>query len=78
MNNNNAIFQKNTILRNQDKAYSILLHSIILEEKYIYGYSNIFDSLMIFHISDQDVNCLQNKLDELPRNILKCNTCHFE
>ena len=76
VNNNNAIFQKNTILRNQDKAYSILLHSITMNEQYIFGYSDKYDSIMTFPLSDQNFKVLQGKLDDYPENIHKCNTCH--
>ena len=41
----------NSILKNQEKAYSILLHSVTFNERFIFGYSNKFDSLLKYQMS---------------------------
>ena len=76
ININDPIFKKTTILKNQDKAFSILLHSITVHKQVISGYSYKFDSLITFPVSEQDYKVLQNKLDKLPPNIQDCNACH--
>ena len=75
-NINDPIFKKTTILKNQDKAFSVLLHSITIHKKIISAYSHKFDSLITFPFSEQDYKVLQNKLDKLPPKIQDCNSCH--
>ena len=76
INKNNPIFKKTTILKNQDKAFSILLHSITVHKQVISGYSYKFDSLITFPFLEQDYKLLQNKLDKLPPDTQDCNACH--
>ena len=76
ININDPIFKKTTILKNQDKAFSVLLHSITIHKKIISAYSHKFDSLITFPFSEQDYKVLQNKLDKLPPKIQDCNSCH--
>ena len=47
-----------------------------MNEQYIFGYSDKYDSIMTFPLSDQNFKVLQDKLDDYPENIHKCNTCH--
>ena len=76
INKNDPIFKKATILINQDKAFSVLLHSITVHKQIISGYSYKFDSLITFPSLEQDYKVLQNKLDKLPPNTQDCNACH--
>ena len=76
ININDPIFKKTTILNNQDKAFSVLLHSITVRKKVISAYSHKFDSLITFPLSEQDYKVLQNQLDQLPHNTQDCNACH--
>ena len=76
ININDPIFKKTTILKNQDKAFSVLLHSITVRKKVISAYSHKFDSLITFPFSEQDHEVLQNKLDKLPPHTHDCNACH--
>ena len=76
ININDPIFKKTTILKNQDKAFSILLHSITVHKQVISGYSHKFDSLITFPFSEQNYKVLQNKLVKLPHNTQDCNACH--
>ena len=76
ININNPIYKKATILKNKNKAFSVLLHSITVRKKVISAYSNKFDSLITFPFSDKDHKVLQNKLDKLPPNTQDCNSCH--
>ena len=76
ININDPIFKKTTILKNQDKAFSVLLHSITVRKQVISAYSHKFDSLITFPFWEQDYNVLQNKLAKLSPNIQDCNACH--
>ena len=76
ININDPIFKKTTILKNQDKAFSVLLHSITLRKNVISAYSHKFDSLTTFPFSEKNYKILQNKLDKLPPNTQDCNSCH--
>ena len=76
ININDPIFKKTTILKNQDKAFSVLLHSITVHKKVISAYSHKFDSLITFSFSEKDYKVLQNKLDKLPPYTQDCNSCH--
>ena len=76
ININDPIFKKTTILKNQDKAFSVLLHSITVHKQVISAYSYKVDSLRTFSLSENDHKILQNKLDELPHNNRNCNACH--
>ena len=76
ININDPIFKKTTILKDQNKAFSVLLHSITVRKKVISAYSHKFDSLITFPFSEQDYKVLRNKLDKLPHNTQDCNACH--
>ena len=76
INKNDPIFKKTTILKNKNKAFSVLLHSITIHKEIISSYSDKFDSLITFPLWEQDYNVLQNKLAKLPPNIQDCNACH--
>ncbi len=76
ININDPVFKKTTILKNKNKAFSVLLHSITIRKKVISAYSHKFDSIITFPFSDQNNKVLQNKLDKLPPNTQDCNSCH--
>ena len=76
INKNNHIFKKTIILKEQDKAYSVILHSIILNDDSIIGYSDKYDSSRIFPALDVDINIIKSKLDKLPFKMQDCNSCH--
>jgi hypothetical protein len=76
ININDPIFKKTTILKNKNKAFSVLLHSITVHKKVISAYSHKFDSLITFPFSEQNYKVLQNQLDKLPHNTQDCNACH--
>ena len=76
INKNDPLFKKTAIFKNQDKAFSVLLHSITVRKQVISAYSHKFDSIITFPFSEQDYKVLQNKLDKLPPNTQDCNSCH--
>ena len=76
ININDPIFKKTTILKNQDRAFSVLLHSITVHKQVVSAYSIKFDSLITLPFFEQDYKVLQNKLDKLPHNTQDCYACH--
>ena len=75
-NRNDPIFKTTMILKDQGKAYSVILHSITINEHTISGYSDQFDSLMIFPLQCQNIKDVNSKLDDLPYNAQECSLCH--
>ena len=75
-NNNDPIFKKTIILEGRDKAYSVILHSITFYENTISGYSDHFDSLMIFPLQYQNIKAINSKLNALPYKQQHCINCH--
>ena len=73
---NNSVYKKTIIIKDQNKAFSIILHSIILHEDSISGYSAKYDSLMIFPALPEDIHIVKNKLSDLIYDYHKCNICH--
>ena len=73
---NNPIFKQTIILNDQDKAYSVLLHSITFDDRTISGYSDQFDSLMIFPLQYQNIKAVNNQLDDLSYKQHHCINCH--
>ena len=76
LNRNDPIFKKTIILKDQDKAYSVLLHSITFNDCTISGYSDQFDSLIIFLLQYQNIKTLNSKLNDLPYKQHHCINCH--
>ena len=64
------------ILKDQNKAYSVFLHSITINEHTISGYSDQFDSLMIFPLQYQNIKAVKSTLDGFPYKQHRCIHCH--
>ena len=64
------------ILLDRDQAYSVFLHSITINEHTISGYSDQFDSLMIFPLQYQNIRAVKSTLDDLPYKQHRCIQCH--
>ena len=75
-NSNDLIFKKTIILNNEDKGYSVLLHSITFNDRSISAYSEKFDSIMTFPAIPKDFKIIQKKLGSIPYKAQQCNTCH--
>ena len=78
LDRNNPVFNKTVILNNKNKAYSILLHSIRKYGKNVSGYSDKYDSIKVFPMSDQIFTILTNKSNNYPYKNSKCIFCHLE
>ena len=73
---NSSFFKKHIIWQNNSKAYTILLHSITLNDSSISGYSSKFDSYMKFPLPDNDYKVVHNKLGHMPYTNNQCIKCH--
>ena len=73
---NNPKFKTIIILRDKDKAYSVFLHSIIINERNVSGYSLKLDSLITVPLQYQNINDINIALAGLPLNIQDCSQCH--
>ena len=73
---NNSFFKKYIIWQNNSKAYTILLHSIILNDSSMSAYSAKFDSVINFPIPNNDHNIVHNKLGHMPYTNNQCIKCH--
>ena len=76
LNINDPIFKKTIILRDKDKAYSVFLHSIAINEPAISGYSDRLDSLITFPLQYQNITAIKSTLDDLPYFAQDCSLCH--
>ena len=72
----NPNYREKYFWQDENKAYSLLLHSVTINDRLFSAYSHKFDSFITFPFSDQDYKILQNKLDKLPHNTRNCNSCH--
>ena len=73
---NDSFFKENIIWQHNNKAYTLLLHSIAINDNSISAYSVKFDTFMTFSILPVDFNFIQNKLGHLPYTPEQCNKCH--
>ena len=69
-------FEETLIWKNQNKAYTLLLHSITLTDSSISAYSMKLDTLMTFFAHPSDFNVIYNQLDYVPYTSQQCIKCH--
>ena len=69
-------FKDHFIWQYNKKAYTLLLHSIALNENSISAYAVKFDTLMTFSILPSDFNLIYNKLGHVPYTPEQCIKCH--
>ena len=75
-NSIHSIYRETYILNDKDKAYSVLLHSININNNSVSAYSQKLNSLVTFSVEDKDLNIIRKKLYDLPYNYQKCVNCH--
>ncbi len=74
---NDSFFKENIIWQHNNKAYTLLLHSIAINDNSISAYSVKFDTFMTFNNrSSEDINFIYNKLVHAPYTPEQCNKCH--
>ena len=75
-NPSDSFFKKNILWQNDNKAYTLLLHSIAINDSSISGYSVRLDKIMNFAILDPDLTFIYNKLGNVPYTPVQCIKCH--
>ena len=73
---NDSFFEENIIWQHNNKAYTLLLHSIAINDSTISAYSVKFDTLMSFINRTSDINIIYNKLGNVPYTPEQCVKCH--
>ena len=73
---NDSFFKENIIWQHNNKAYTLLLHSIAINDSTISAYSVKFDTLMTFINRTSDINIIYNKLGNVPYTPEQCVKCH--
>ena len=62
----------------ENKAYSLLLHSVTINDRSFSAYSIKWDSLMIFPALPSELQSIKNKLQDYPFNKQQCSSCHID
>ena len=73
---NNPFFTDQFIWKDKNKAYTLLLHSININDSTISGYSIKSHTLMTFPILSSDLNSIYKQLEYLPYSSDQCIKCH--
>ena len=71
------IFKDKVFLIKNNKAFSILLHTLKINGDNISGYYEKFDSSMIFLLKNQNQDILNQKLAKISINTSNCISCHL-
>jgi len=76
-NPSDSFFKENIIWQHNNKAYTLLLHSIAINDSSISAYSVKLDTIMTFAILEPDLNLIYNKiLGNSPYTPEQCIKCH--
>jgi hypothetical protein len=75
-NPSDSFFKENIIWQHNNKAYTLLLHSIAINDSSISAYSVKLDKIMTFAILEPDLNFIYNKLGNVPYTPEQCIKCH--
>ena len=75
-NPSDSFFKENIIWQHNNKAYTLLLHSIAINDSTISAYSVKLDTIMTFAILEPDLNSIYNKLGNVPYTSVQCIKCH--
>ena len=75
-NPSDSFFKENIIWQDKNKAYTLLLHSVAINDSFISAYSVKLDTIMTFAILEPDLNSIYNKLGNVPYTQEQCIKCH--
>ena len=64
--------------QDENKAYSLLLHSVTINDRSFSAYSIKWDSLMIFSALPSQLESIKNKLKDYSFNKQQCSSCHLD
>ena len=62
--------------QDENKAYSLLLHSVTIYDSSFSAYSSKWDSLMTFPAQHKDLKSIKNKFENSSYKIQECTNCH--
>ena len=69
-------FSETFFWQNNNKAYSLLLHSVSIYDSSFTAYSNKWDSLMTFPAQYKNLKSIKNKFENSSYKIQECTNCH--
>ena len=75
-NTHNSIFQETIIWPNENKAYTLLLHTVSFEGDSFSAYSKKMNTFMTFPALPSDSTFINNKLGSFSYTPQKCINCH--
>ena len=75
-NPSDPFFKDNFIWKDNDKAYTLLVHSLNVDDSSISAYSPKSGTFMTFPVLLSDMDSIYNKLDYLPYTSGQCIKCH--
>ena len=75
-NPSDSFFKENIIWQHKNKAYTLLLHSMAINDSFISAYSIVSDTIMTFAILEPNLNIIYNKLGNVPYTPEQCVKCH--
>ena len=64
--------------QDENKAYSLLLHSVIINDSLFSAYSIKWDSLMMFSASPYELQSIKKKIQDHSFNKHECSSCHID
>ena len=64
--------------QDENKAYSLLLHSVTTNDRFFSAYSIKWDSLMTFPAFPSELRSIKNKLIYYSFNNQQCSSCHVD
>ena len=64
--------------QDENKAYSLLLHSVTINDRSFSAYAIKWDLLLIFPALPSELDSIKNKLKDYPLNKQKCSSCHVD
>ena len=64
--------------QDENKAYSLLLHSVTIYTSSFSAYSSKWDSLMTFSAHPSDLKLIKKKLTNISYSPQKCLNCHID
>ena len=64
--------------QDENKAYSLLLHSVTINDRSFSAYSIKWDSLMIFPALPSELQSIENELQDYSFKKQQCSNCHID
>ena len=74
----NSDYRKIFLWQDGNSAYSLLLHSVVIDDRFFSAYSIKLDSLMIFPAQPSELQLVKNRLKDYPFNKQQCSSCHID